>query len=113
MDNEMKIRKELFAKMSNDYNTYIENLKNSSIDNILDNAYEKVMKENILSEFTPEFEHYNMEQIKALNSCKEPLNKLYKKWFKEDNGVHNLLEDSIFDTLQNIVKEQKNRVQER
>lgn len=113
MNNEMKIRKELFIKMSNDYNIYIENLKNSSIDNILENAYEKVMKENILAEFTPKFEHYNIEQIKALNSFKEPLNKLYKKWFKEDNGVHNLLEDSIFDTLQDMLKEQKNKVQER
>lgn len=115
MNSEMKIREDLYNKMQQDYNTFIENVKQKTPDKILDMAYEKVMKENILEEFTPDFKHYNMKQIKALNTCKNPLNKLYNEWFKGDNGVHNLLEDSIYDTLQDIVKEhkQKNKVQER
>lgn len=113
MSNEMKIRNNLYSKMQQDYNTFIENLKQQTPDKILDTAYEKVMKDNILEEFTPDFKHYNMEQIKALNTCKNPLNKLYKECFKADNGVHNLLEDSIYDTLQDIVKEQKQKNKER
>lgn len=92
MSNGMSIREELYKKMSNDYKNYIDNLKNSSIDKILDSAYEKVMKENILEEFTPEFKHYDIEKIKALNNYENPLNKLYREWFKRDIGIHTLLE---------------------
>ncbi len=115
MNNEMKIRKELYEKMSSDYKTYIEDLKNSSKDKIIDSAYEKVMKENILDEFTPEYKHYDIEKIKALNNCKKPLNQLYQEWFKSDIGIQTLFEDSIYDTLENIVKEQrqKNKSRER
>lgn len=105
----MSIREELYKKMSNDYKNYIDNLKNSSIDKILDSAYEKVMKENILEEFTPEFKHYDIEKIKALNNYENPLNKLYREWFKRDIGIHTLFEDSIYDTLTDLVKEQKQK----
>lgn len=109
MSNGMSIREELYKKMSNDYKNYIDNLKNSSIDKILDSAYEKVMKENILEEFTPEFKHYDIEKIKALNNYENPLNKLYREWFKRDIGIHTLFEDSIYDTLTDLVKEQKQK----
>ena len=113
MSNDMKIREELYNKMSNDFNNYIDNLKNSSIDNILDNAYEKTMRENILEEFTPEFKHYDIEKVKALNTYENPLDKLYKEWFKSDVGIHTLFEDSIYDTLTDIVKEQKEKKKSR
>lgn len=115
MGNDMKIREELYEKMFNNYNRYIENLKNSSVENILDSAYEKVMRENILEEFAPEFKHYDIEKIKALNTYENPLDKLYKEWFKSDIGIHTLFEDSIYDTLEDIVREQKqkNKSQER
>lgn len=109
MSNGMSIREELYKKMSNDYKNYIDNLKSSSIDKILDSAYEKVMKENILEEFTPEFKHYDIEKIKALNNYENPLNKLYREWFKRDIGIHTLFEDSIYDTLTDLVKEQKQK----
>lgn len=109
MNNEMKIREELFSKMQQDYKVFIEELKQCSSDKILDSAYEKVMKENILEEFTPDFKHYDMEKIKALNTNPKPLNRLYQEWFKADIGIHMLFEDSIYDTLQDIVNEQKNK----
>ena len=113
MSNDIKIREELYNKMSNDFNNYIDNLKNSSIENILDNAYEKTMRENILEEFTPEFKHYDIEKVKALNTYENPLDKLYKEWFKSDIGIHTLFEDSIYDTLTDIVKEQKEKKKSR
>ena len=71
------------------------------------------MKENILNEFTPEFKHYDIEKIKALNTYENPLDKLYKEWFKSDIGIHTLFEDSIYDTLSDIVKEQKEKKKSR
>lgn len=109
MDDEMQIREELFSKMQENYNTFIEELKKYSPDKILDKAYEKVMKENILDEFTPEFKHYDIEKVKVLNNYKDPLDKLYKKWFHKDGGVHNLFEDSLYDILQDIMREQKQK----
>lgn len=115
MNDGIKIREELFSKMQENYNTFIEELKKTSPDEILDSAYEKVMKENILKEFTPDFKHYEIEKVEALNNYQNPLDKLYKKWFHKDGGVHSLFEDSLYDILQDIMREQKqkNMTQER
>ena len=56
---------------------------------------------------------YDIEKIKALNTYENPLDKLYKEWFKSDIGIHTLFEDSIYDTLSDIVKEQKEKKKSR
>ena len=76
-------------------------------------SYEKVMKEEILGDFYPEYEHYDMEKIRALNKCKDPLEELYQGWMNCDAGIHQALEDSTYDTLDNLVEEQKEKKKSR
>lgn len=109
MNKDMKIREEVFQKMEQEYNNFIGELKISTPETIIERSYEKVMKEEILSDFFPEYEHYDMEKIKVLNKQKEPLEELYQGWMDCDNGIHNILEDSTYDTLENLVQEQKEK----
>lgn len=47
----MNIREELYSKMEKEYDLFIENLKQLSPEKIIDSAYEKVMKEELVSMF--------------------------------------------------------------
>lgn len=109
MQNEMKIREELYSKLEKEYNSFIEDLKKSPLEKIIDKAYEKVMKEELCAMFYPEYDRYDIDQIKALNKTKEPLQELYNGWMDSDNGIHQALEDSTFDLLEELVQEQKQK----
>lgn len=111
----MTIRENLYSKMLQEYNNFITDLKKQPPEKIIEGAYQKVIKEEMLNDFYPEFRHYDIEQIKALNKTKKPLEELYQGWMDCDAGIHQALEDNIYDTLDDIVKEQKqkNKAQER
>lgn len=109
MQNDMEIRQELYSKMEKEYNSFIEKLKTLSPEEIIKSAYEKVIKEEILGEFYPEYEHYDIGKIRALNKTKEPLDELYQGWMDCDLGIHQVLEDSIYDTLEEVEREQKQK----
>lgn len=109
MNNEMKIREEVYSKMEQEYNNFIEKVKLKTPDEIIQCSYEKVMKEEILGDFEPEFRHYDIEKIRALSKCKDPLEELYQGWMDCDAGIHQILEDSTYDTLDRLVDEQKQK----
>lgn len=110
---ETKIREELYSKLEKEYNSFINNLKNCSAEEIVSNSYEIVMKEELCTIFYPENNQYNINQIKALNKTKYPLQKLYNAWMDSDYCIHQVLEDSTFDLLEELIKEQKNKSVER
>ena len=107
MNNELKTRTELYNKIQNEYNNFIENLKQQTPTVILDKAYEKVMKEETVYMFYPESEKFTIEQIKALNKTRAPLDELYQGWMRSDVNLNELYEDNVYDTLDNIVEEQR------
>lgn len=109
MNNEMKIREEVYNKMEQEYNNFIEKVKLKTLEEIIQSSYEKVCKEEILGDFYPEYEHYDIQKIKALNKCEEPLDEIYQEWLKDDGGLHQAMEDSIYDTLATLEKEQKEK----
>ena len=51
-------------------------MKNCSAEEIVAKSYEMVMKEELCTIFYPENNQYNINQIKALNKMKYPLQKL-------------------------------------
>ena len=62
----MNIREELYSKMEKEYDLFIENLKQLSPEKIIDSAYEKVMKEELVSMFYPEYEKYDIRDRKSV-----------------------------------------------
>lgn len=107
---EMEIRQELYNKLNKEYDEYIDKVKDSA-DDFIKNAYQVVMKEEILSLFDPTFEKYDIEQIKALNNVDAPLDHLYVKWLKYDDGLYEEIDENVCDTLFDIAEEQRKEQQ--
>lgn len=105
--NNIIIRENVYSRMEQEYNNFIENLKILSPEEIIEKSYEKVIKEEILGYFCPEFENYLSRQIKTLNRCKNPLEELYQGWIDFDEGTHSILKESINYTIENLSEEQK------
>ena len=111
--NEMDIRKKLYEKMQNEYNDFIEEMKNNEPQFIVNNAYQIVIKEELAAMFYPESEQYDIDGIKALNKTKNPLEELYQGWMDSDAGIHSVLEDNVSDTIEEIQKEQREKKKDR
>lgn len=109
---EDKIRQELYDKLENEYNNFIDELKTLPPEKIIDKSYEKVMKEETLSMFIPESKMFDMEELKALNKEKNPLEYLYQGWMDSDLNINQLYEDNVRDSLYDLVEEQKNKSKE-
>jgi len=103
---EKEIREELYNKLDKEYDEYIDKVKDSA-DDFIKNAYQVVMKDEILCLFDPILEKYDIEEIKALSKIDSPLDHLYKKWSKYDDGLINEIDENVSYTLSEIVNEQK------
>lgn len=111
--NEMDIRKKLYEKMQKEYNDFIEEMKNNEPQFIVNNAYQIVIKEELVAMFYPESQQYDIDEIKALNKTKNPLEELYQGWMDSDAGIHSVLEDNVSDTIEEIQKEQREKKKDR
>jgi len=111
--NEMDVRKKLYEKMQKEYNDFIEEMKNNEPQFIVNNAYQIVIKEELVAMFYPESEQYDIDEIKALNKTKNPLEELYQGWMDSDAGIHSVLEDNVSDTIEEIQKEQREKKKDR
>lgn len=107
MNYEMKLRTELYQRMEKEYNDFIDELKKSEPEKILDSAYEKVMKEETFSMFYPESENFDIRHIKALGKTEAPLDELYQGWMDSDVNLNQLYEDNVYDTMEDIFQRQK------
>ena len=111
--NEMEIRKKLYEKLEKEFRDFIEDMKTNEAEVIVNSAYPIVMKEELLSMFYPESERFDIEEIKALNKIDSPLEELYQGWMDTDEGIHSVLEDSVSNTLEEVLKEQKEKKKDR
>ena len=107
MNKEMEMKKIVFNRMEEEYHEFIEKLKSKALDEIINNSYEKVIKEELLSLFYLEDKFYDVEKIKVLSQCKYPLEELYQGWLKSNRNVYEILEESISHTTEKLAFEQK------
>jgi hypothetical protein len=112
MDEE-KIREEVYNNLQKEYDDFIENLKSQTPDEIISHSYEKVIKEELISMFYPESDKFDINDIRALRKNKNSLEELYQGWMDADGGIHQILEDSVNDTIDFIKKNQKEKSMER
>ena len=103
----MKIRQKVYDRMEEEYKNFIDNLKQKTPKEIIDCAYEKTIKEELIGAFYPELKKYDIEQMKALGKCKYPLDELYQGWMDCDAGIFEILYANISNTLDDIIKYQK------
>lgn len=100
----------LYEKVQAEYDTFLEELKQMTPEQVIDRAYEKVTKENMVAviqekELTP-------IEAKALYREKYPLDRMYREWLDTDVSEMQMLKDSIDDTAKKAVKELKDKQRE-
>lgn len=88
-----QLNKTLYEKMYAEQQRFIEKLKNSTPEIVIQNAYELVIREDILLYL--EGNDLESHQCKALLEEKEPLSKLFLAWENYEGDHMNEIRDCI------------------
>ena len=93
----------LYDKVQAEYDAFIEALTRLTPKEVIEKAYEKVIKENMLIEI----QQCSLDEMsaRALYLKSFPLDFLYREWLDTDVSIMELLRDSISDTADNAAKE--------
>lgn len=97
------LRQQLWEKAAKEQSDYIEHLKTLSSEQIIDRAYEKVMRDDILIIF--EDDTLSDKQVEALAKLEYPLSACYDEWQKTDVTYMDRLRDAVDDYANDLVKE--------
>lgn len=100
----------LYEKVQAEYDAFIEELKRMTPEQVIDRAYEKVTKENMV--MVIQENNLELSEAKALCREKYPLDRMYQEWLDTDVSEMQMLKDSIDDTAKKAVKEMKEKQKE-
>ena len=92
----------LYEKMYAEQQEFVESLKNSTPEIIIQNAYELVIREDIL--LSLEENDLDVKQCKALLREKHPLNKLFLAWEKHEGDHMNEIRNCIENKANELIK---------
>ena len=95
----------LYEKAQKEYDDLIAELKELPSEQVIERAYEKVIKENILCIL--EDSQRDQKEAKALYLEKYPLDRAYQDWLKSDVSETAMLRDSVDDTSIDALKERR------
>lgn len=93
MDKKEQMNTRLYKKLCLEYENFINLVVTLPPNEILERAYEKVFKADILICF--ENQDISYEKAKALYSLKNPLEELYQEWLNTDVSYMEDLRDAI------------------
>lgn len=99
------LKQRVQEKLINEYNDFISELKNENPQVILERAYEKVCKQEIV--YTFERTNPSANECKALLKCPNILNDCYDEWLKSDDNFNELLEYAIENSIKHITEDFK------
>lgn len=92
----------LYKKMFAEQKKFIEELKNSTPEIVIQNAYELVIREDILLHL--EENDLEPHQCRALLKEKEPLSTLFLDWEKHEGDHMNEIRDCIENKANELIK---------
>ena len=92
----------LYEKLYAEQQEFVESLKNSTPENVIQNAYELVIREDIL--LSLEENDLDARQCKALLREKKPLDKLFLAWEKHEGDHMNEIRDCIENKANDLIK---------
>ena len=105
--NTENLKSKLYEKAYNEQQEFLAELKKSTPEKIIEQAYEYIMREDILMTF--EDDYLSPEQMKELLKLKSPLALCYDEWLHNDSSHMEMLRDSITDLSSELVKENKQK----
>ncbi len=100
---EDELKQRVQEKLTNEYNNFIGELKNESADVIIERAYEKVCKEEMIYIF--EEKELSVKECKSLLKCSNILNDCYDEWLKSDGNFNEMLEYAVENSIEHIVED--------
>jgi hypothetical protein len=101
----LTLREQLYEKMSAEYKGFLDEMKSKPASDVLEAAYEKVFKEDLL--ITIENSGFSDEQLSALLTLDTPLADLYWNWLDTDVSYMDMLRDSVDEYADAVISELK------
>ena len=105
------LKRQLLDKAMNEQAEYIENLKTLPPEKILERAYEKVMRDDIVT--TIEYATLTENQLKELLKFKAPVSACFDEWQKKDDTYMDRLMDMVEEFSEKLVKKEAEKNKKR
>ena len=101
------LRQTLWEKAAKEQSDYIEHLKTLPPEQIIDRAYEKVMRDDILMTLENDYmsDFLSDKQVKELLKLDYPLSVCYDEWQKTDVTYMDRLRDVVDDVANDLIKQ--------
>lgn len=101
------LRKQLYKKAYAEQQHFTEKLKTMPPEIIIQSAYEKVIRDDILSAF--ESEEIPINHIKELLKQPFPLSACYDEWLSNDYSHMQDIRDTITDLADSLIQQRKDK----
>lgn len=98
-----KLKRKLIKKLNIEYKEYLSELKELSIDEVIEKSYETAMKQQFLS-LLGEEHSIERNEVKALLESDNTLDELYEQWDHDINDFGEVINDSFIYSLNEIVE---------
>lgn len=100
-----EVSNQIYYKLSDEFDKYLDEIRNLSIDDIIEKSYETTIKTEIVKTFY----YYFMgdgEELDAISMLDKPLDYFYQKWMDSDTeNIHTIIEDNVNNNLYDLVEE--------
>jgi len=105
-----ELKKKLTKKLNEEYKEYISELKELSIDEVIEKSYETTMKKQFLS-LLGEEKNIDRNELRALLDTNNTLDELYEQWDIDINNFDEVIDDTFIYSLNEIVEGYEESVQ--
>ena len=105
------LKQKVQEKIITEYNNFISELKNERPEVIIERAYEKVCKEEMLYVFDKK--DLSVKEYKSLLKCSNILNDCYDEWIKSDGNFNEMLEYAVDNSIEHIVDDYKREMKQK
>lgn len=104
--NTSKLKDELMKKLENEYSEFKEQFMSLSPKEAVDNAYELVVKQEILDSFNYDMS-YDKEKLQVLLKQDNLLSQAYDEWLSTDGNLREALQYSVDNVVEMAVEDGK------
>lgn len=97
----------LQKKISKELSDFINELKTKTPEEVIESAYELIIKEDIASVF--ECINYSQQEAKALYEEKFPLEACYQEWLHNDQTYMDIIVQTVEDKIRSSVSQRRKK----
>ena len=110
-DLKIELKVKLDNKIDNEYEDLLSDLRKSTPQVIIERAYEKVSKEEMI--YRIKEKDYTINELKILLKQDNLLQECYDEWLDSDGGFNQVLEDSVDERIEFIIEESEKESREK